>query len=610
MMISPVLRMLTVSVLLSGALAGGALAGSSGAAQPAIPSGTPCVTYGGLCSPTPTPGTPTATPPLPILTFTPLTPPPPPTVCHRNSFSNSQLFPETGYTVGGEFINYWGRNGDLAQQGYPISNVIEEVSELDGRRYTVQYFERTVFECHPENFGNQYIVLLTQLGTFQYQQKYPQGAPDQRPNSERPKVFAQTRRTIGGEFRTYWEEHGGVAQQGLPISNEFSEVSPLDGKRYTVQYFERAVFEYHPENAPPYRVLLSQLGTLRYRAKYPTPPPPLALPTPNPTGAQLLGYVPASFDCSGLLATSSSYVFWPDANSPYQAAVLGYDVNSRQQLSAVKTRDLRRSGLVTEGRTAVWQETLWDQTSGTSSSTIHGYDLGTGRAYPLLHAPEVKGKMAISADTLYYLTGGSMPWRATEVNAHNWATGQTTRLATARPGFSINGVVAGNGYLAWTEQTLNYEQRPLPGGRIYLAPAGNPAAATVINVDMFEAGLIIAGDHLLWNQAVLQADGSFTYDDVEVRMYTISTRTTQVLDRGRAVEFSASADRIAWRPAGAYANAATARTAVLDFPAGRPRIQQLPTGTAACVTLVGSALAYIQYGSDYSRNELYLQPLP
>ena len=35
-----------------------------------------------------------------------------------------------------------------------------------------------------------------------------------------------------------------------------------------VQYFERAVMEYHPENRPPYDVLLSQLGTFQYREKY------------------------------------------------------------------------------------------------------------------------------------------------------------------------------------------------------------------------------------------------------------------------------------------------------------------------------------------------------
>jgi hypothetical protein len=59
-----------------------------------------------------------------------------------------------------------------------------------------------------------------------------------------------------------------VALQGFPISEEFTEVSPLNGKTYLVQYFERAVMEYHPENQPPYDVLLSQLGTYQYKQKY------------------------------------------------------------------------------------------------------------------------------------------------------------------------------------------------------------------------------------------------------------------------------------------------------------------------------------------------------
>ena len=71
---------------------------------------------------------------------------------------------------------------------------------------------------------------------------------------------------MGGKFRAYWEQHGGLAQQGYPISDEFTEVSDLNGKPYTVQYFQRAVFELHPENAgTPYEVLLSQLGTFQAR---------------------------------------------------------------------------------------------------------------------------------------------------------------------------------------------------------------------------------------------------------------------------------------------------------------------------------------------------------
>jgi hypothetical protein len=181
---------------------------------------------------------------------------------------STRTFPETGKTIGGTFLQYWDRNGGLAQQGYPISEVIQETSATDGKIYTVQYMERAVFEQHPEN-QPPYDVLLSLLGVFRYQQKYPQGAPGQVPNTEPNSVdFPQTGKRLGGLFRTYWQSHGGLAQQGYPISDEFDEVSDLDGKTYRVQYFERAVFEYHPENQPPYNVLLSQLGTFRYREKY------------------------------------------------------------------------------------------------------------------------------------------------------------------------------------------------------------------------------------------------------------------------------------------------------------------------------------------------------
>ncbi len=70
-------------------------------------------------------------------------------------------------------------------------------------------------------------------------------------------------------FLEYWDENGGLAQQGFPISDEMTEVSDLDGKTYTVQYFERAVFELHPENPAPHDVRLSPLGTFRYQQKYP-----------------------------------------------------------------------------------------------------------------------------------------------------------------------------------------------------------------------------------------------------------------------------------------------------------------------------------------------------
>ncbi|HEY0072000.1 MAG TPA: PQQ-dependent sugar dehydrogenase [Chloroflexia bacterium] len=182
--------------------------------------------------------------------------------------SGSRTFPETKQTVTGLFLEYWNNHGGLPQQGLPISGLINEVSPLNGKPYVVQYFERAVFEYHPEN-QPPYNVLLSQLGTFQYKKKYPNGAPNQQPNTSPGSVlFPETGKRVGGRFLQYWQQNGGLAQQGYPISEEFMEKSDLDGKTYRVQYFERAVFEMHPENQPPFDVLLSQLGTFQYNEKY------------------------------------------------------------------------------------------------------------------------------------------------------------------------------------------------------------------------------------------------------------------------------------------------------------------------------------------------------
>jgi hypothetical protein len=119
------------------------------------------------------------------------------------------------------------------------------------------------------------------------------------PNQEAgARTFPETGKKMGGSFMRYWDTHGGLRQQGLPISDEFIEVNGLDGKPYRVQYFERAVMEYHPEFAgTDNEVLLSQLGTFRYQDEYqrptatpttpgtPTPAAPSATPTRVPPTA-------------------------------------------------------------------------------------------------------------------------------------------------------------------------------------------------------------------------------------------------------------------------------------------------------------------------------------
>ena len=77
--------------------------------------------------------------------------------------------------------------------------------------------------------------------------------------SAKVRFFPETGHSLRGEFLRYWTAQGGLRIFGYPISEEYSE-NGQDGRAYTVQYFERHRFEFHPENAPPYNVLLSRIG--------------------------------------------------------------------------------------------------------------------------------------------------------------------------------------------------------------------------------------------------------------------------------------------------------------------------------------------------------------
>ncbi len=82
------------------------------------------------------------------------------------------------------------------------------------------------------------------------------------------RIFAETGKGVRGPFLNHWTRNGGLALYGFPISGELLETLG-DGKVYLVQYFERARFEYHPQNTAPYDVLLGQFG----RQLHPLYPP-------------------------------------------------------------------------------------------------------------------------------------------------------------------------------------------------------------------------------------------------------------------------------------------------------------------------------------------------
>ena len=108
-----------------------------------------------------------------------------------------------------------------------------------------------------DNADPQYQVLLGQFG----RRIHPADPPvEQKPGAT---YFPATGHNVEGRFLEYWTANGGLPIFGLPISEPFQERLG-DGQTYTVQYFERARFELHPGNQPPYDVLLGQFGRQIY----------------------------------------------------------------------------------------------------------------------------------------------------------------------------------------------------------------------------------------------------------------------------------------------------------------------------------------------------------
>lgn len=75
-----------------------------------------------------------------------------------------------------------------------------------------------------------------------------------------PRCFAETNQCLDGRFRAYWEQSGGLAVFGFPITPAEHMPSRETGQTYLTQWLERNRFELHPENTAPYDVLLGRLG--------------------------------------------------------------------------------------------------------------------------------------------------------------------------------------------------------------------------------------------------------------------------------------------------------------------------------------------------------------
>lgn len=213
---------------------------------------------------------------------------------------DQRCFPETGNCIAGKIRTYWEQNGGLPVFGLPITP--QQTETIENKSLEVQWFERNRLELHPENAAP-YDVLLGRLGADRLAQqgRDPFTFPNSQPQ-DGCRFFQETGHRACGDILATWRASGleldgkkgkteaeNLALFGLPLNDEMTETLS-DGKQYTVQYFERARFELHPENQPPYNVLLGLLGNeIRAGAGQsptpqptPQPTPPQPAPTPTP----------------------------------------------------------------------------------------------------------------------------------------------------------------------------------------------------------------------------------------------------------------------------------------------------------------------------------------
>ena len=197
----------------------------------------------------------------------------------------SRYFIETGHTVQGEFLTYYLAAPDpLLVYGLPITEAFfDPVQNIQ-----MQYFQRGRFEFYPNAPAGRR-VQLSQLGVLTYQASkvQPINMATNTPNCRQYNRFY-----VCYAFLAFFDAHGGLAQFGYPISNYSKEGDQ------TVQYFERARFEYHPGLSRDLWVSLTDIGRIQFDQSH-RPPILLApsanqnnLPAPSPvTSLQIKAYV-------------------------------------------------------------------------------------------------------------------------------------------------------------------------------------------------------------------------------------------------------------------------------------------------------------------------------
>jgi len=172
---------------------------------------------------------------------------------------------DTSWTTGGIVNPYTVAIEYEHKSGQPITDTDYEVLAVtwaDITRYvrTHGLGDIGIVRGHREWTGNNSTVCPDGIDVVRIERRRKELLTDAQPPKPAPdsrtfNVPGLGSFTLSGGFLLFWEARGGIEVFGFPLSDELKE----DGM--TVQYFERARFEWHPGAVPEsWDVLLTRLG--------------------------------------------------------------------------------------------------------------------------------------------------------------------------------------------------------------------------------------------------------------------------------------------------------------------------------------------------------------
>jgi hypothetical protein len=150
---------------------------------------------------------------------------------------NVRYYGATQRVVAHAFLAYFDANGGVPKFGLPITD------EYSRRGVTVQYFQYTRLEWHPELGGQ---VMRGPVGKELAELLGASTAPSPPPKGNLPlevRYFPETSHYIQFAIKQHFEANGGREWFGFPVTDELVQ------NGVTVSYFERARLEWHPEMA-------------------------------------------------------------------------------------------------------------------------------------------------------------------------------------------------------------------------------------------------------------------------------------------------------------------------------------------------------------------------